>query len=99
MSEEIMQIPVSDLLESLKSGYEEYRGSINNSDDGDLGHIKGFCTTIEQILRAYGGVTADEIIKVKEPIIGNISLKRKKKSLDITEVDLELPSIYRREKK
>lgn len=42
MSEDMMQIPVSDLLESLKSGYEEYRDSINNSDDGDLGHIKGF---------------------------------------------------------
>ena len=38
MSKEIMQIPVKDLLESLKSGYEEYRDCLaNENNEEDLG--------------------------------------------------------------
>ncbi len=40
---------------------------------------KSFCTTIEQILSVYGSVTKDEIIEIKNPIIGDISLRRKRK--------------------
>ncbi|MFK5936900.1 MAG: hypothetical protein QM497_00755, partial [Sulfurimonas sp.] len=78
MSKEMMQIPVKDLLESLKSGYEEYRDCLaNGNDEEDLGHIKGYCITIEQILAAYARVTSSEMLEIKNPIIGNISLKRK----------------------
>ena len=43
-----MQIPVDDFLESLKEGYTEYKNALaDNADEVDLGHIKGFCTTIE----------------------------------------------------
>jgi hypothetical protein len=33
MSEKIMQIPVNDLLESLKSGYEEYKICLEKGHD------------------------------------------------------------------
>lgn len=43
-----MQIPIEDLLEGLKNGYQEYKESVENgSDEVDLAHVKGFCTTIE----------------------------------------------------
>ena len=78
MSNKIMQIPVSDLLDSLKSGYQEYKDCLeNNHNENDLAHIKGFCTTIEQILASYGKVTKAEMLDIKKPIIGNISLRRK----------------------
>ena len=78
MNNKIMQIPISDFLESLKSGYEEYRNALEkNHDESDLSHIKGFCNAIEQILTSYGDVSKVEILDIKKPIIGNISLKRK----------------------
>ena len=86
MRKEIMQIPVKDLLESLKSGYEEYRDCLaNGNDEEDLGHIKGFCVTIEQILASYGGVTSTEMLEIKQPIIGNVSMKRKKPKINYDE--------------
>ena len=93
MNEKIMQIPVDEFLESLKEGYTEYKEALaNNADEVDLGHIKGFCTTIEQILNAYGGITSAEMMKIKKPILGNISLRRKKK------VDYDTPTFIRRGK-
>ena len=93
MNEKIMQIPVDDFLESLKEGYIEYKEALaDNADEDDLGHIKGFCTTIEQILNAYGGITSAEIMEIKKPILGNISLKRKKR------VDYDIPTFIRRQK-
>jgi len=66
------------ILDSLKSGYKEYKNCLeNNHDEEDLAHVKGFCTTIEQILASYGKVTKAEILAIKRPIIGDISLKRK----------------------
>ncbi|MFK7779760.1 MAG: hypothetical protein QM490_01315, partial [Candidatus Gracilibacteria bacterium] len=94
MSKEMMQIPVKDLLESLKSGYEEYRDCLaNGNDKEDLGHIKGYCTTIEQILAAYAGVTSSEMLEIKNPIIGNVSLKRKK-----TMINYDEPTYLRRQR-
>ena len=85
-----MQIPVDDFLESLKEGYIEYKEALaDNADEDDLGHIKGFCTTIEQILNVYGGITSAEIMEIKKPILGNISLKRKKR------VDYDIPTFLR----
>jgi len=93
MNEKIMQIPVDDFLESLKEGYIEYKEALaDNADEDDLGHIKGFCTTIEQILNVYGGITSAEIMEIKKPILGNISLKRKKR------VDYDIPTFIRRQK-
>lgn len=93
MSEKLMQIPVQDLLESLKAGYEEYKiCSQKGHDEEDLAHIKGYCTTIEQILAAYGKVTSTEMMEIKRPIIGNVSLRRKKI------VDYDEPTYLRRKK-
>ena len=88
-----MQIPVNDLLGSLEDGYKDYKESLK-SDTGaeDLAHIKGFCTTIEQILVAYSEVTSSEIMELKNPIIGNISLRRKKL------VDYDTPTYIRKQK-
>ena len=94
MNDKIMQIPVNDLLESLKDGYLEYKKALEeNSEEVDLGHIKGFCTTIEQILSAYGDITAAEMMEIKRPILGNISLRRKVK------VNYNEPTYIRRQKK
>lgn len=93
MSEKIMQIPVSDLLLSLEDGYKDYKQSLaDDTGEADLAHVKGYCTTIEQILSAYGGVTAAEMMKIKSPILGNISLRRK------NHVDYDTPTFLRRQK-
>jgi hypothetical protein len=92
MSDKVMQIPVNDLLDSLKSGYEEYRDCLEkNHDEDDLAHIKGFCTTIEQILASYGKVTKAEMLKIKKPIIGDISLRRK-----AGKIDYDIPTFIRK---
>ena len=89
-----MQIPVSDLLDSLKSGYEEYRECLKNEHDAeDLAHIKGFCVTIEQILAGYGEVTEAEMLSIKQPIIGDISLRRKP-----PKIDYDIPTYTRKKK-
>lgn len=95
----MIQIPKEELLESLKYGYTEYKNGVANGDsEVDLAHVKGFCTTIEQILSAYGNVTLDEMLEIKRPIIGEVSLRRKKetKVTTSTEVDYEIPTIFRK---
>jgi hypothetical protein len=93
MSEKIIQIPVSDLLLSLEEGYKDYKQSLaNDNGEVDLAHVKGYCTTIEQILGVYGGVTSAEMMEIKNPILGNISLRRKK------HVDLDTPTFIRKQK-
>ena len=97
-----MEIPVDDLLESLKEGYYEVKECLENGADAEeLAHVKGFCRTIEQILAAYGGVTEEEILIIKEPIIGGISVKRKddkdKKSVIDMNVDFDTPTLIRRQ--
>ena len=97
----MMQIPIKELMASLKSGYTEYKEcKAAGSSQVDLAHVKGFCITLEQILAAYGGVSSKEMMKIKEPILGNESLRRKErenKDLDMN-ADLELPTIMRRQK-
>ena len=98
MNEQLMQIPLKDLLDSLKDGYIEYKKCVENgSDEVDLAKIAGFCTTMEQILSSYGRVTDAQIKAMKEPILGNISLMRMKKGLKLSDIDLETPSILRRQ--
>ena len=41
--------------------------------------------TIEQILASYGGVTSTEMLEIKQPIIGNVSLKRKEPKINYDE--------------
>ena len=73
-----------------------YKDSVlNGADIGDLAHVKGYCVTIEQILSAYGGVTSEEIMKIKRPIIGDVSLRRGKKKN--TNIDFDVPSIFRKQ--
>ena len=92
----MIQIPKDELLESLKVGYQEYKDSVaNGSNAVDLAHVKGYCTTIEQILSAYGGVSAEEMMEIKRPIIGDISLRRgKNKNKGI---DYDIPTIFRKQ--
>ena len=93
MNTKVMQIPVSDLLLALEDGYKDYKDSLKNDTGAeDLAHVKGFCTTLEQILSTYGDVTSAEIMEIKNPIIGNISLHRKKS------VDYDTPTYIRRQK-
>ena len=63
------------------------------SDDIDLAHIKGFCTTIEQILQIYGAMSLEEIQKIKEPILGSMNLNR---ANQYKEVDIDTPTIFNR---
>ncbi|QOP46771.1 hypothetical protein [Sulfurimonas paralvinellae] len=92
MSVETMHIPTKDLLKSLEEGYKEYKKAMESGhDDEDLGHIKGFCTTLEQILAAYGKVTLTEMMEIKRPIIGSISLRRKK-----PKEDYDIPTFIRK---
>ena len=91
----IIEIPREELLESLRLGYIEIKEALEQGNDKeDLAHIKGYCTTIEKVLVAYGGVTKEEIFKIKEPIIGSISLARKKdcKFNENLDIELETPS-------
>lgn len=92
----MIQIPKDELLESLKNGYTEYRDCVaSGSDAVDLAHVKGYCVTIEKILSAYGGVTKEQMLQIKRPIIGNISLRRGKKKDG--SVDLDVPTIFRKQ--
>ena len=92
----MIQIPKDELLDSLRVGYQEYKDSVaNGSSAVDLAHVKGYCTTIEQILSAYGGVSAEEMLEIKRPIIGDVSLRRgKKKNKGI---DYDIPTIFRKQ--
>ncbi len=92
----MIQILKEELIGSLKMGYSEYKNCISNgSDKIDLAHVKGFCRTIEQILSVYGNTSLEEILEIKRPIIGDISLKRKIKESD-DKVDYEIPTIFRK---
>ena len=95
-----IQIETEELLESLKLGYIEYKQCLaSGSDEVDLAHVKGYCGTIEQILSAYGGVTSKQMMEIKRPIIGEISLRRKKKDRkkEDTSIDYDIPTIYRKQ--
>lgn len=90
----MIEIPKEELLESLRLGYTEYKECVATGvDEGDLGHVKGYCVTLEQILSAYGEVSKEEILKIKSPIIGDVSLRRKiKKGFDS---NLDEPTVFR----
>ena len=90
----MMQIPKEELLESLRLGYLEYKECVSDgTDEVDLAHVKGYCVTLEQILAAYGNVTKEDMLSIKRPIIGNVSLRRKSKnSLDS---NLDEPTVFR----
>ena len=93
-----IEIPLEELLESLKEGYLEYKKCVEDGADAeDLAHVKGFCTTVEQILAAYGGITKEAMMAIKEPIIGDVSLRRKAQNTKIDMgADFEQPTIFRR---
>lgn len=92
----MIQIPKDELLESLKLGYTEYKDcAANGSDEVDLAHVKGYCVTLEQILSAYGGVSSQEMMRIKRPILGEVSLRRAKKQNNST--DYDVPTIFRKQ--
>jgi len=80
----MQELIAQELLDKLPNLYdEEYKIALeNNHDESSLSHIKGFCTIIGQILASYGGVTKVEMLDIKKPIIGNISLRRKEPTVD-----------------
>jgi len=91
----MIEIPKEELLESLRIGYLEYKQSVmNENDEEDLAHVKGYCVTIEQILSGYGGVSK-EMLAIKRPIIGNVSLRRKTKGINA--INLDEPTVFRRQ--
>lgn len=95
----MMQIPTKEILSSLEDGYKEYKKSkAEGKSEVILAHIKGFCTTLEQIVSAYGGVTIEEIMKIKEPILGRESLRMnegKENKIDLS-ADFDEPTIFRK---
>ena len=95
----MMQIPTQEMLESLEEGYKEYKKSkAEGKSEVILAHIKGFCTTLEQIISAYGGVSVEEMMKIKEPILGNESLRMndgKGNKIDLS-ADFDEPTIFRK---
>jgi hypothetical protein len=95
----MMQIPIEEIILSLEEGYKEYKKSkAEGKSEVALAHIKGFCTTLEQILSAYGGVSVEEMMRIKEPILGNESLRMntgKENKIDLS-VDLDQPTIFRK---
>ena len=96
----MIQIPKNELLESLKEGYIEVKNCLENGSSAeDIAHVKGFCTTLEQILAAYGNVSKEEMEAIKEPIIGSLSLRRKSDKKGLENINLEEPTIFRRESK
>lgn len=95
MSDIIMQIPVEDLLMSLKDGYTELKTAIENDESAEHNaHIKGFCTTVEKMLAIYGSVSSEEMMKIKRPILGEMSLRYK----GTTKNNLDEPTIFRQGK-
>jgi len=96
----MIQIPKNELLESLKEGYIEVKNCLENGSSAeDIAHVKGFCTTLEQILAAYGNVSKAEMVAIKEPIIGTLSLRRQSDKKGLENINLEEPTIFRRESK
>lgn len=94
MSLSTIEIAKDEMIESLKLGYEEYRDGVKKkSSEVDLAHIKGFCTTIEQILTVYGEISKQEISDIKKPILGNISLNRVN-----AKVDYDIPTFMRKQR-
>lgn len=94
----MIEIPKQELLNSLEEGYKEYkRCKEAGNDSEDLAHIKGFCTTIEQFL-AFGGVSVEEMMRIKRPILGDESLRRKPKRKDFSNDDLDVATIFRNRK-
>lgn len=93
----MIEIPKEELLYSLKLGYEEVRDCISiGNDEVDIAHVKGYCVTLEQILSAYGGVSKEEMIQIKTPILGNMSLRRKVIPVINKHDDYETPTIFRK---
>lgn len=98
-----MEIPKEELIASLEAGYTEYKRSKDaGTNQIDLAKTRGFCNAIEQILAAYGETTVDDILKIREPILGPTPLRKKSNESIDTEVDpdadLDLPTILRRQK-
>ncbi|WP_151899690.1 hypothetical protein MLC52_09835 [Sulfurimonas sp. NW15] len=92
----MIQISTEELLESLKLGYIEYKECLAiGSDNVDLAHIKGYCTTLEQILIAYGNISKETILEIRKPIIGDVSLRRKKRNAK--DIDYDVPTILRKQ--
>ena len=94
MNNKTIEIPIEELLESLKKGYIEYKDCLENtSNDIEIAYTKSFCATIEQILISYSDITHAQIMAIKRPILKRISVIDKK---DINlDIDYEIPTIFR----
>ena len=96
-----MQIPKEELIASLEAEYAEYKKSKDaGMNQVVLAKTRGFCSAIEQILAVYGEATVDEILKIREPILGPTPLRNKSnESMELDpDADLDHPTILRRQK-
>jgi len=89
------RLKLSDLEAIICSDLSCTVGS-KGADEADIAHVKGFCTTIEQILAAYGSVSKEEMLQIKRPILGEISLRRRKSFNVDSEDEQDMPTIFRK---
>ncbi len=57
---------------SLKKSYEFYKVFMENNEKEKLIFAKGFCSALEKIAIAYGSFTYDQIVDIKNNIVGDI---------------------------
>ena len=99
MEEKILQIPVSEMVESLKLGYEEYKDVFEKSNNvEDLGYLRGYCRTIEKILFVYGELSKEEVLSIQQATIGDMRLEPIKKTPS-NDDELDIPTYFRNQKK
>ena len=95
MEEKILEIPLSELIESLKLGYKEYKEALMQKNDlEDIGYLRGYCITLERILQAYGEMTTEEISTIKKAVLGDVEIKRQTALPQNDELDA--PAYFRR---
>lgn len=79
------------LEETLSVVYHDIKKAIECDDKEEFIHAKGFCCALENIAIQYGNYTQEDIAKIKNPIIGNISMRPNKKT------DLDTPTYLRKQ--
>ena len=93
---EIVKIPVEELLESLRLGYIDYKECVSNKiNEIDLVYTETFCVTLEEILTSYSEITMAEIKVLKRSILKDISSVRTEDRKLPIDIDYDIPTIFR----
>lgn len=88
----MVKISREEVAYNLELKYEKYKDFLHNGSEKDLIYTKGYCRALEQISMIFGDFSEEEIIEIKKPIIGNISMVQEE------EVDLDTPTYLRKKK-